>query len=403
MPLTSPSSSTAENRPWAVRHSTMREASTGPTPGRVSSAARSAVLSDTSPPAGPTGAPPPVPAPAPRRRRRVDRVTRRRHPHLLPVDEDAGEVDPAEVGGLGRPTRRLDGLPHPRTHGQAQHPRSPHLADDVDDHHPGCRPGPRRTHGRPRDPDGRRRRAGRPCGLLLPARDPDGCRPRAQAGRPRPGAAPRREDGALPCRAGPRHAQPEHGDGEGCDDDHPEDRGAARLPPRLAERRRHPHPTAGRQAAARAAPAPPVRGVLRPTSPHDRHRRTSPRHGSHPTHARRGCHQAARPPAARPAPSTGRARSARRRGGSPGGARALVARGPRGRDGWACEHARNPGAEPAVLAGRCGSTAGDRPAVDGARPDAALSERQTPGRHVSAQPPLPPREDVAPVSRQDDE
>ena len=49
MPETSPSSSTELNRPCAVRHSRIRWASTGPMPGRASSASTVAVLRSTGP------------------------------------------------------------------------------------------------------------------------------------------------------------------------------------------------------------------------------------------------------------------------------------------------------------------------------------------------------------------
>lgn len=67
MPLTSPSSSTEENRPCWVRQSRILCERTGPTPGSASRAAASAVLRSTRPPAGPppAGTPPADPAPAP--------------------------------------------------------------------------------------------------------------------------------------------------------------------------------------------------------------------------------------------------------------------------------------------------------------------------------------------------
>jgi hypothetical protein len=67
MPLTSPSSSTEENRPCWVRQSRILYERTGPTPGSVSRAAASAVLRSTRPPAAPppAGAPPADPVPAP--------------------------------------------------------------------------------------------------------------------------------------------------------------------------------------------------------------------------------------------------------------------------------------------------------------------------------------------------
>src|SRR5690606_28156448 len=62
--LASASSSTEVNRPCSVRQSMMRSASTGPTPGKASNAAASAVLRSITPSPGPFP-PPPAPAPAP--------------------------------------------------------------------------------------------------------------------------------------------------------------------------------------------------------------------------------------------------------------------------------------------------------------------------------------------------
>ena len=83
MPLTSPSSSTEVKRPCSVRQSMIRCASTGPTPGRVSRAATSAVLRLT-------GAPEPPDEPEP--------------PPLLPVPGPPGPPPPTAAGdspGLG--------------------------------------------------------------------------------------------------------------------------------------------------------------------------------------------------------------------------------------------------------------------------------------------------------------
>src|SRR5699024_737128 len=63
MPLTSPSSSTELKPPCSVRQSTIRWASTGPTPGRVSRVVASALFRSIFPPAG--AAPPPGTVPPP--------------------------------------------------------------------------------------------------------------------------------------------------------------------------------------------------------------------------------------------------------------------------------------------------------------------------------------------------
>ena len=397
----------AVNRPWAVRQSRMRWASTGPTPGRVSSAARSAVLSETSPPAGPTGAT----TTRARRHRchrspstRVDRVAGRRHPHLLAVDEHPGQVDPDRSAALVAPPAASTASATREPTRQAQHPGSPHLGRRRARRPPRMpSPAPAAPAAAPVAPTVDDAVPVGACGHPLPARDPDRGRPRAQAGRPGAGPTPGRDDGALPGRPGPGHPQPEHGRRRGPRRRRP--RGPPPGPAATAPRRTPPAAAPSprvRQARAVPPPLPPVStGVLRPTSPHDRHRRDR--------HRRHGSHRRARPPRL-----------------PPGGTRLL----PLDRPPRQVELGRHVGPRARPQAGQrswreglggvtsrhattLGTPAPNRrlsPAAvdDGGRqpplwtePDPTPpSRRQLRAARVSAQPPLPPREDVAPVPRQ---
>ena len=239
----------------------MRWASTGPTPGRVSSPARSARVerhqsrrprappSSTRPTGGRTA------------RHRADgrvRVAGSGHAHLLAVDDDAGEVDPREVGLAGRAARGLDGVLHPRADRHPLHPRGADLAHDVHDDDAGCRPARRRRRTRRgRRPHWRRRPPRRHAPAGTPTGTAPALTPVGPAREPPPGA----RTVPSPSRPRPRHPQPEHRDGEERHDDHAQHRPAAGVPARPDERAGQPDP-APRQADP---PVPPAVGQRVPT------------------------------------------------------------------------------------------------------------------------------------------
>ena len=134
MPLTSPSSSTEENRPCWVRQSRIRCARTGPTPGSESSAAASAVLRSTRPPtaARAPGRRPPAPVPGARARRPATALPWFGHHDLLTVGDQTGQVEMVQVSRGRRAARSLDRIEDPRTRRQADDARTTHLAHDVD-------------------------------------------------------------------------------------------------------------------------------------------------------------------------------------------------------------------------------------------------------------------------------
>ena len=139
MPGTSASWSTVANRPCSVRQSRIRCASTGPTPGSVSSCASVAVLRSIAacapPPGEPPGAPPAAPAGW------GSRISARHADHhQLAVGQLAGQVEQRQVGARQRSSGGPQRVDDPRAGGQRDDPGSPHPAGHRDDERGGRRP-----------------------------------------------------------------------------------------------------------------------------------------------------------------------------------------------------------------------------------------------------------------------
>ena len=192
MPSTSRSWSTVAKRPLRVRHSTIRCAVTGPTPGRASSCSTVAAFRSS----GPAG---PLPPPAGRRHR--PGVRRRGHPdrHLLAVAHLPREVHPAQVGvGEGTPGG-LEHVRHPGPRRDAHQPGPPHLPGDGDHEGLGLDRGAR--------PTARRQRSSSPARAgpsPVPPAAPPARRPPPRPPRRGPPPAPPRAPRADPGRSGRR-------------------------------------------------------------------------------------------------------------------------------------------------------------------------------------------------------
>ena len=134
IPSTSPSWSTLAKRPFAVRHATIADAVTGPTPGRASSCSTVAALRST----GASGADVGCPTPGAGRcaaRRRADGTAHCRRGarrsgeadhELLAVGDAPGHVQPRQIGSVKRSTGSVERVGNPRLRSERHQPGFTH-------------------------------------------------------------------------------------------------------------------------------------------------------------------------------------------------------------------------------------------------------------------------------------